>query len=293
MRHAIISASLLVCLLVSGVAQGQSTITDRPFDLVAGSGLWGAFLPDYELGTDAGGGTAFRDSLDDLGYYGDLKAIRRFLGTRTSFEARGFYGHSESSSTASASSVTVTNPMDGSAVLLSGGAARFDGETDHYGYDVGLRDTWRTRFGGLSGGCMFSYMAFDQTFGLGYGGSSLMREELNSDFIGGKGVFGWDGMFCGRPSTLDLAIGFYQLTADYRFQGDAVTGSLTSDIHETPVTLEAVFSNYHRIHSLQLGATFGVTYLGKMPVIEHTDGSRASIGTDDALLVRLMVEILL
>lgn len=293
MRHAIIYASLLVCLLVSGVTNGQSTITDRPFDLVAGSGLWGSFLPDYEWGTDAGGGTAFQDDLDDIGYYGDIKAIRRFLGTRTSFEARGFYAFSESSSSSGSSSVSLPNPIDGTSSLLSGGSARFDADTDHYGYDIGLRDTWRTRYGGLSGGCMFSYMAFDQTFDLGYGGTSLMSEELNSDFVGGKGVFGWDGIFLGRPSTLDVAVGFYQLRADYEFRGDALAGSLADRIHKTPVTVEAVFSNYHKIRNLQLGTTFGVTYLGKMPVIEHNAGSRVSIGTDDGLLVRLMLEVLL
>jgi hypothetical protein len=293
MRHAIIFASLLLGFFVSAVAQGQSTITDRPFDLAAGSGLWGSFLPAYELGTGAGGGTAFRDKMDDLGYYGDLKAIRRFLGTRTSFEARGFYGYSKSTSSFNDSSVSVPNPVDGTSSLLSGGSGRFKGETDHYGYDIGLRDTWRTRFGGLSGGALFSYMAFDQTFDLGYGGTRLMSEKLNSDFIGGKGVFGWDGIFCGRPSTLDLAVGFYQLRTDYGFQGDGVPGALSSRLYKTPVTVEAIFSNYHEIRNIRVGTTFAITYLGAMPVIEHNVGSQVTLGTEDAMLIRLMFEILL
>ena len=67
MRLAIISAFVLAGLLTSAVAHAQSTITDRPFDLVAGNGVWGSFLPDYELGTSGSGTPALRDQVDDVG----------------------------------------------------------------------------------------------------------------------------------------------------------------------------------------------------------------------------------
>ena len=293
MRLAIISAFVLTGVLCSVVAQAQSTITDRPFDLVAGNGVWGSFLPDYELGTNGSGAPALRDQLDDVGYYGDIKAIRRFLGTRTSFEARALYAHSGSRSSSGAGNIDILNPSSGGSNLFSGESANLSSDTDHYGFDVGLRDTWRTRFGGLSAGCYFSYMAFDQTFDVDYGPTRLMSERLNSDYTGGKGFVGWDGCLCGSPSTLDFIVGFYQLRTDYRFSGGEIPGTRPLTMHKTPITLEAVFSNYRNIHGYQFGLTFATTYIAQMPVIERNVGRPVSLDTDSGVLCRLMFEILL
>ncbi len=293
MRLAIISAFVLAGLLTSAVAHAQSTITDRPFDLVAGNGVWGSFLPDYELGTSGSGTPALRDQLDDVGYYGDIKAIRRFLGTRTSFEARGFYAYSGSESSSGPGNFDVPDPITGGSNLFTGGSANLSSDTNHYGFDAGLRDTWRTQFGGLSGGCYFSFMAFDQTFDVDYGPTRLMSETLNSNYTGGKGFVGWDGCLCGSPSTLDFIVGFYQLRTDYRFSGGAVPGTRDLTMHKTPITLETVFSNYHHFHGYQVGMTFAATYIAQMPVIEHNVGRPVSLSTDSGVLVRLMFEILL
>jgi hypothetical protein len=293
MRHVLIGIFVLTTLVVSAVARAQSTISDRACEVLVGNGMWVSSLPDYELGTTGGGTTAIRDSLDDVGYYGDIKAIRRFLGTRTSFEARGFYGYSGSRSTFDVSDIDIPSPLDGGINSFSGGSSRFSSDTDHYGYDIGLRDTWRTRFGGISGAALFSFMAFDQTFDLDYGGSRLMSEQLNSDYIGGKGVFGWDGLVFGRPSTLDIAIGFYQLRADYRFEGGSISGFRSNRMYKKPVTVEAIFSRYHACRGFQVGVTAAATYLSEMPRIDHNQGSTVSLGSDDGFLFRLMFEILL
>lgn len=293
MRQAILVSALLAAMMPVSGAHAQSTISDRPFEVFVGNGLWASLLPSYELGTSSSGAPALRDNLDDVGYYGDIKAVRRFLGTRTSFEARGFYAFSESSASSAAADIDVPTPINGASNPFSGSTSRLDSDTDHYGYDVGLRDTWRTRFGGLSAGALFSYMAFDQTFDVDFASTRLLSEELNSDYIGGKALFGWDGCFCGRPTMLDVAVGFYQLRADYRFEGGAVPGSLATRMHRTPVTVEAIFSNYHNVGAYQLGFTFAATYLSEMPVIEHNDGAMVSLDTDDGAMLRMMLEILL
>jgi hypothetical protein len=292
MRPVIAFTLVLASLMTSVVASAQSTISDRPFELLAGNGMWVSALPDYELGTTTGGSPAIRDSLDDVGYYGDIKAIRRFLGTRTSFEARGFYAYSGSQSSSQAGDINVLGPLGGSS-QLTGSAASLDSDTNHYGFDVGLRDTWRTRFGGLSGGLLFSYMAFDQTFDVDYGSMRLLREELNSDYVGGKGVLGWDGLIYGRPSTLDVAVGFYQLTADYRFVGNAISGSYQDEFEKTPLTIETIFSRYHSLRGCQVGLTMAATYIAQMPSIHRELGQAVVIDNDDAFLFRLMFEILL
>lgn len=293
MRFAITSITFLTCLMFSCVAGAQSTISNRPFDLVAGSGVWGAFMPGYELGSTAGGDSVLSDPLDDAGYYGDLKAIRRFLGTRTSFEARAFYAYSGSRSAAGVTTWDVTNPLGGESTVLSDGVANLSADTDHYGYDIGLRDTWRTRFGGLSAGCYFSYMAFDQTFDVDFDSTRLLTETLNSDYIGGKGFVGWDGCLCGNTSMLDFVVGFYQLRSDYRLTGGESPGSLATTMRKTPITLETVFSSYRNVHSYQLGWTFATTYIAQMPVIERDLSSEVLLDTDSGFFVRMMFEILL
>jgi hypothetical protein len=293
MRFVILPLWLLLSLLFTIEGAAQSTISDRPFELVAGNGAWFSWLPTYELGADASGFPALQDDMDDVGYYGDLKAIRRFLGTRTSLEARGFYGFSETNTTTEVLDANVPNPIDGAANLLTGGSLSLASDTDHYGIDVGLRDTWRTRFGGLSGGCLFSFMEFDQDFDVEYGSLGLLSESLDSEYLGGKGVVGWDGRFWGSPSNLDIAVGFYQLRADYRYRGEQIPGSFATTMHKTPVTVETIFSSYRDIHRYRLGLTIAATYIAQMPVIEHEANVPVSLGTDSGAMLRLMVEILL
>jgi hypothetical protein len=78
--------------LVAATATGQSTNSNDPFELLAGTGALGVFMPSYDLGSSSTGGSAFQDDLDNPGFSGQLKTINRFLWTRTSFETRWFYG---------------------------------------------------------------------------------------------------------------------------------------------------------------------------------------------------------
>jgi hypothetical protein len=287
--HALISASLLITSFVAA----QSTISDRPLELTVSNGVWAALLPAYDLGTNANGSPAFRDNLDDVGYIGQLKAVRRFLGTRTSFETKAFFAYAESISKTDVIGVNVPNPGIIASSVLTGGRTHLESRINHYGVDVALRDTWRTRFGGLSAGIAFSYMAFDQKFDVDYGADQLLIEDLDTDFLGGKAIFGWDGRFCSRPTNVDLAIGMYEMDVNYRFFGQSISGFATKDQNKTAITIEPSITTHTFFRGYQLNWTFGVMYISDMPLITHKAGKRAEIETDDAVTLNGMFEILL
>lgn len=287
------SLSLVLCLIGTCKVQGQSTISNSPFELSTGQGLWGALLPAYSLGEDGSGSTALSDDMDALGYQGDLKAVRRFLGTRTSFEGRAFYATAESTANGGSSNLTMLRPADGSPAEIQPGATRLRSDVENYGFDVLLRDTWITRFGGLSAGCAFSYLAFDQTFNSTVGGAALLREELDSDFRGGKGFVGWDGCFCGRPTNIDLLVGFYDMNAAYDSQAGILGAAAQNEMTKNVTTIETNFTTRRDFREIQIGATLGVTYFSDMPTIERAAGQAVSIGTDDAVTLKFLFEILL
>ncbi len=293
MRQVIIFTLTVASLSLVSSLSAQTTITDRPWDVSVGNGLWGVFLPKYELGVDGALNPMVQDSGDSLGYQGDLKLVRRFLHTRTSVEARAFYGFAQSSDSAFGESFSVMNPYDGDAMDATSGALSLKSELDHYGYDIGLRDTWQTRIGGLSAGCQFSYMMFDQQFDVTHEGSGLLEEELSSTLIGGKAVFGWEGFVFHQPSILDLTLGFYQLRSDYRATGEGLGGVAETYQYANPTTIEGAFTTYREVRKVRLGTTVAVTHLGKMPSISRSPNSQATIAMDDGLLLKLMFEILL
>jgi len=293
MMRAVFLLSLFTVLLVASEVRGQSTISNSPLEISTGQGLWGAFLPAYELGTASGGSTAIQDDMNAVGYHGDLKVVRRFLGTRTSFEGRVFYGEAESTTHTGVMDISVPSPANGSLTALTGEAARLKSAVDNYGFDLTLRDTWVTRFGGLSAGCAFSYLAFDQSFNSTYGAGDLLREELDSDYRGGKAFVGWDGSFCGRASNIDLLIGFYDLDADYRSQAGVLGPSASAELAMNATTIETNFTTRKDFRKIQIGTTFGIMYLSDMPTINHTIDSPVSLGTDDAVSLKFLFEILL
>jgi len=291
MNRAIIFG-FLSCFVTS-VSFGQSTISDRPFELSYGSGPWGVLLPSYNLGTDAGGSSAFQDDGDTLGARWQLKAVRRFLGTRTSFETKVFYGWAEANSIAADTAIGIPSPIDGSITNLTAAGTHLQSGLNHYGIDVALRDTWRTRFGGLSAGAAFSYMAFDQEYQLDRSGSRFITENLDTDYVGGKGFVGWDGCFLGRRSKLDLAAGYYDLNVDYQFAGSAALPvTMTDNLSDFASTAEAEFTTYFYLKGFDTGLTFGVMYLSDMPVIAR-GGTGVSLATEDAILISARLEIVL
>lgn len=287
--HALMSASLIITSVVSA----QSTISERELELTTSMGMWMALLPGYELGTNSNGSPAFRDNLDDVGYIGQLKVVRRFLGTRTSFETKTYFAFAESTSTTNVIDVDVPNPATGASNPRTGGRTHLRSQIEHYGIDVALRDTWRTRIGGLSAGAAFSYMVFDQNFDVDYGAEQLLVEDLDTDFLGGKAIFGWDGCLRGQPSNIDLAIGFYDMDVDYRLLGQSLSSFATNELTEYVVTVEPSFTTHTMFRGYRVSWTFGAMYISDVPTIVHPAGAPATLDTDDALTLNAMVEILL
>ncbi|MCP4777735.1 MAG: hypothetical protein GY880_26235 [Planctomycetaceae bacterium] len=286
------SLTLVFCLIVTSKVWGQSTISNSPLELSTGQGLWGALLPAYTL-TDGGGAPVLSDSMDALGYHGDLKVVRRFLGTRTSFEGRAFYATAESTANGGDSGLTFLSPSDGSIVAIPAGATRLRSEVDNYGFDLLLRDTWITRFGGLSAGCAFSYIGFDQTFNSTAGGADFLREKLDSELRGGKGFVGWDGCFCGHATNIDLLFGFYDMNATYGSEAVLAIPATEQKMTKNVSTIETNFTTRRDFREIQVGTTIGVTYFTDLPTIERTLGQPVSIGTDDAVTLKFLFEILL
>ncbi len=136
MRRAICPFLLLLGMLATPNASGQSTISDQPFEFTVSNGLWAALLPAYELGTSSNGGSAFRDNLDDVGYMGQLKAVRRFLGTRTSFEMKGFYAYAASDSKRGVADIDVPSPITGATSSFAGVRTHLESDVNYYGFDI-------------------------------------------------------------------------------------------------------------------------------------------------------------
>ncbi|MGB7327864.1 MAG: hypothetical protein WBD31_23515 [Rubripirellula sp.] len=293
MRHFSWIVAITISIALSANASAQSTISDRPFDLTFGKAFWGAMLPEYTIGEDADGGSAFRDNNDTIGALWELKAVRRFLWTRTSVETKAFYGLARANSNKDPGNLDVPNPITGVNSALTSGRSHLDADVDHYGFDFALRDTWQTRFGGLSAGCGFSYMAFDQDFKLEYGGDRLFKESLDSDFVGGKGFVGWEGYVLDRASNLDLTFGFYNMDADYTFTGGSIAGSRFDELRRTSGTADISFTTRGMINGRVVGFTTGAMYISRIAAIERDSAGAAVLGTDDAVTIRAMFEILL
>jgi hypothetical protein len=282
---------VLSCLFATSVS-GQSTISDEPFELIYGSGPMGILSPSYRLGTDASGRTVYQDDGDTFGGLWKLEAVRRFLGTRTSFETSAFYGFAEANSNGSSLAANIPNPVDGSDIALGPSSTHLKNKMNMWGIDVALRDTWRTRFGGLSAGAAFSYMYFDQEFKVDRGTSRIVNEGLDHDYIGGKGFIGWDGCICGRRSKLDFAVGYFDLDVDYQFNGSAtVPGTFTNTLADTATTVEGDFTTYFDVKGYNCTFTVGALYISEFGQIVHDPLVSASLRTDDAVLITGMVQI--
>ena len=293
MRQAL-SIALFLCLtFLPRVGRTQTTISQRPLDITVGNGLWGVFLPEYELGLDSVDGIALFNDGQFFGYQGDFKINRRFLHTRTNVEARAFYGFSESSKSNLVDSLSLEDFGEVPQSPFENGSASLASGLDHYGYDLGLRDTWKTRWGGLSAGCLFSYMVFDQDYEASFNNEQFLREELDSKFIGGKAVFGWDGFLHESPAFFDLALGFYQLRADYSGEMTRTGDRDESYRYTNPMTIDANFTLHHEVRKVRLSSTVGITHLGEMPLISRAGGEFATIEFEDGLLIKLMFEVLL
>lgn len=278
---------LLAAALTTGSANAQSTISDETWDIGFGKGVWGVVLPEYTSGTDTSGDAAYRDNLDDIGAIWQLDAIRHFHGTRTSFETRGFFAMALSNRNYEADTIGILSPSIGTPVLTSeAGTRHLDADVYHYGFDAALRDTWRTRFGGLSAGLGLSTMAFDQRFNADFNGLSLYEEDLDSSYFGGTAFVGWDGYVLGRASKIDLIYGYYDLDMDYAFRADSLPNFDTDD-SESAFKVELAGSTQFHLGGHHLALTAGVMYLSDIATIERNAGRPVSIGTDDAVTMNV------
>ena len=313
MRRAVLSLALVFCVIGVCNAQGQRTSSNRPFEISTGQGAWGAWLPKYVWGcilddeydeiprsshhipkrylrderrSDEPG---IFDKMNLAGYQGDLRIVRRPSWTSTNFEGRVHYATAESTATGSEEivlPVLVPRAHNQNEGIFSG-TWRLKSEVQNYGFDYLLRDTWNTRFGGLSAGFGYSYLAFDQTFKSTLDNDPPFREELDTDFQGGKAFVGWDGQFRGNSTNLDLVFGFYNMNAKY--EANFVEREMTKNVP----TLEANFATRRDFLDKQIGTTIGIPYLPEMPMIQHNFDAPVSIGTDDSLMLKVLLEIVL
>lgn len=283
-------AVLLVAALIPASVHAQSTISNETWDIGFGKGFWGVVLPEYSSGTADSGEAAFRDNLDDVGGIWQLDAIRHFHGTRTSFETRGFFALALSNRNADADNLSLLSPATGAAIAIpaAAGSRHLDADVYHYGFDAALRDTWQTRFGGLSAGLGLSTMAFDQRFNAELDGNSLFEEDLDSNYFGGTGFVGWDGYLFGRASKIDLIYGYYDLEMDYAFRGDG--GNFDTDANESAFKVELTGTTQFCLGGRHMGLTAGVMYLSDIATIERVAGRAVSIGTDDAVTMNVSLE---
>ena len=58
-------------------------------------------------------------------------------------------------------------------------------------------------------------------------------------------------------------------------------------------TIETNFTTRRDFREIQIGTTIGVTYFTDMPMIERNLAQPVSIGTDDAVTLKFLFEILL
>jgi len=283
-------AALLLTGIVAQSASAQSTISDQTWDLSFGKGFWGAMLPEYSVGTADGGGAAYRDNLDDIGAIWELGAVRRFRGTRTNLETRGFFALALSNTNDAADSISLESPFDNALVPSPGpGIRHLDADVYHYGFEIALRDTWRTRFGGLSAGAGLSTFAFDQRFNAEFDRQDLFEEDLDSDYFGGIGFVGWDGYLLGQASNLDLTFGYYGFDSEYEFRSRDMRLNVdggSSDAFKVDLT----GTTRVRFDDTLLGLTFGAMYLSDIATIERVDGLGIVVDDSDAVFLTASVD---
>ena len=94
---------------------------------------------------------------------------------------------------------------------------------------------------------------------------------------------GWDGCLCDRFTTIDLAVGVYDMDAEYRI------GALSPELSEIATTVETVFTMRTIFRGYQIGITMGMMYISDMPTIQH---STSTLASDEAVTLNGMIELL-
>lgn len=296
-------AMLFCAAAIVSSASAQSTISDQTWDLSLGKGVWGALLPSHNNARSGSGQgpseSVWQSDGDSPGAFWELGAIHRFAGTRTSLEARGFFALALANSNDETNGFGFIDPINGSANTLPGASnTHLDADTYHWGFDIALRDTWRTRFGGLSAGLGLSQMAFNQNFV-----SEVITalnpntpiefydESVDSYYLGGIGFVGWDGYLFNRASNVDLTFGYYDLDSEYEVSSEFLaSGPYQLDQSDTAFKIGVDATTRVNIGGHNLGLTLGATYITDITVVNYVAGTGAVLDTDDAVLLNAMVE---
>jgi hypothetical protein len=179
----------------------------------ASVGVWAPFLPAFNS-------PALSDSQDEFGSIVGLRTYHRFQGYRTNVEAGINFGHT--------SNIQMLN------------------------YEAGLRDTWDTRYGGLSAGLLFSGINFDQDIG---------ASQIDSDLIGAKIVGGWETVVGRTPLWIDLGLGLYDLNANYTGAAPPQQATLS----EFTTTYSIAARTKHCCMGVPVSPMIGVEYFSDMP----------------------------
>lgn len=293
-----ILAALLVTLGLIATdptpATAQNTIADGGLELTFGKGSWLAFLPEYEWGQAADGDAAFEDDNTQIGSLFEFGGAYRFANTRTSIEANGFFAFSFSEDNLGTGDIEIPSLMGNGNAPFAAAHRRIDSEVYFYGGDFNLRDTWQSRYGGLSAGGGLSLMSLDQEFDLDLiqgGVETPIEENVNSDYVGGHVFVGWDGCFLGRASTLDLVFGYYDLDAEYDVKVNQA-GVGNAELSKAAFKLEVEASTRFKLFGCNAGLTAGGMYLSDVGQIVHPIDGPAALTTDDALVFTGTIDLI-
>lgn len=193
---------------------------------------------------------AGNDNQDDVGVIVGLGTQHRFEGVRTSSHFDVFYGDA--------------------------------GDISAFGLDALLRDTWDFGDHHLSAGFGFSMLNFDQDVSIP---AIPLGGSIDSDFIGGKIVAGWQSNVGQTPVWIDFSLGLYDMNADY-----------SGEVAAVPVT--GTLSDFSTLYGLEFKADS--TCMG-VPVrpsfkVEYIDNfaqwAGGQLQTDDAVVLTGQLEFL-
>ncbi|WP_230256462.1 hypothetical protein [Rhodopirellula halodulae] len=180
---------------------------------------------------------------DSVGFLTDIRGHHRFDGYLTSIEGRVNYAISD--------------------------------DTEMYGFEALLRDTWTFGIHDLSAGTGYSQMEWKQ---------EINNDELDNSYRGALIVAGWETAFGRRPLWIDLRLGLYDLNGQYVGNDGLTTGSIST--FTTTWGLE--IKNDIEICGIPGRAVFGIDYL-----TDYATWQNNAIGLDDAVVLQAGVELLL
>ncbi|CAD73366.1 hypothetical protein [Rhodopirellula baltica] len=183
------------------------------------------------------------DSGDSVGFLTDIRGHHRFDGYRTSVEGNFTYAVSDN--------------------------------TEMYGFDAIMRDTWTFGVHDLSAGTGYSQMEWKQEIG---------DNELDNSYRGALVVAGWETAFGRRPVWVDLRLGLYDLDGKYVGNDGVTTG--TNNKFTTTFGFDVK-------HDITVCGIPGRTVFGLDYFSDYATWDGANMGFDDAVVLRAGFELLL